>query len=194
MAEHTEQQLSEFVRALPFLKGYQHDPDFSRWQLDPKDVLELIEHTLRGEVWKSSKDGKSGAWAAMEGVDPLMNEKGIQFVLKKVTAVVNRVVIMSNLEEYAMNEILEDTSFYLSANMIMRFWPNNDWEMDFKDFNEVYWMVMLLVESCLNRAKLDGERKKLYEAQKLQETHVIDQSKEKQSLISMLIPGMGGRK
>lgn len=188
------QDVSEFVKALPFMKGYQHDPDFSRWQLDPKDVLELIEHTLRGEVWKSSDDGQSGAWTKVEGTKPLMNEAGIQFVLKKVTSVVNRVVIMSNLSEEAMNEILEDTSFFLTSSMVMRYWPNNDWGMDFKDFNELYWMIMLMVESCLNRAKLDGERRKLYEAQKLQETHVIDQSKKEGGFFGSLIPALGGRR
>lgn len=188
----TDQARADFLRALPFMKGYQHDPDFSRWQLDPKDVLELIEHSLRGEVWRAS--GDSGTWETPDGVTPMMNERGIQFILKKVTTVVNRVVIMSNLDEVAMNELLEDTSFFLASNMVRRFWPTNDWEMDFKDFDEVYWMIMVLVESCLNRAKLDGERRKLYEASKMSETHVIDESQKKGGILASLIPGLGGRK
>ena len=40
--------------ALPFMAGRGADPAFSRWQLDPRDVIELLEHALKGlpPLWR----------------------------------------------------------------------------------------------------------------------------------------------
>lgn len=184
-----------FAASLPYLRGYQAEPNFSQWQLDPKDVLELIEHSLRGEIWKSSADGQSGAWAVPEqGSNPMLNERGIQAILKKLTTVVNRVAIMSNLDEKAIDNWLWDLGFTLAAELVSHVWPENDWGIDERDLDAIHDLIMVLTEVSLKRALHDGERKKLYETQKSTETHVVDHSPGKKSgFLGGIIPGLGGR-
>lgn len=182
-----------FLKSLPFIRGHAADPGFSQWSLDPRDVLEQMEHTLRGEVWSSGADGKGGAWFKAPGMTPLMNEAGIQYVLREMSATVNRVVIMSNLTEKNVNNILWDRGHDLAADMTRRFWDKNDWDMNRKDFDMVHAFIMLFYEAAIKRAQEDGERKKLYEAQRVNETHVIGGETERRGLLS-LIPGLGGRK
>lgn len=189
-----EQEAVNFLKSLPALRGYQADPVFSQWQLDPKDVIDILEHTLRGERWGLSPDGKSGAWVKTVGVKALVNEVGIQAIIQDVTSSVNRVVIMSNLAETACNEIILDKSCSFAAMLVRKFWPNNEWGMSRKDFDPVYYIVMLLFEACINRARMDGERKKLYETQKMTETHVIGQETQKRGGLLSMIPALGGGK
>lgn len=193
MGDLNTESAVKFLNSLPYLKGHQADPTFSRWQLDPQDVLDYIEHTLRGERWSASTDGQGGGWTKVAGVAPLMNETGIQAILRDLTGVVNRVVIMSNLTEEACNEILHDKACELAWVMMRRYWPSNDWGMLRKDFDSVYRLIMNFFEASINRARLDGERRKLYETQKQTETHVIDNSERKRGGILSLIPGLGGR-
>lgn len=181
---------ANFAAALPHLRGYQTDPSFSTWQLDPKDVLELIEHTLRGEVWKSSEDGRGGGWTKSDGIRPMLNEAGIQAILQKVTKVVNRVVIMSNLDEMSINNWLWDLGHDLAGELVVRIWPDNDWEIDEKDLDSIHDLIILLTEVALKRALHDGERRKLYETQKSTETHVVEKGKE--GGLFSIIPGLGG--
>lgn len=180
--------------ALPFMGRGGADPGFSKWQLDPRDVMELMEHALRGEIWKTEKDDKGGKWVRPKGVDPMMNELGIQAVLQKVTVIVNRVVIMSNLDEEAINSWLWDLGHVLAAELVAKSWPDNLWELDFKNLDTIHDMIMLLAEVSLKRAMYDGERKKLYEAQSITETRVEDSTSRGGGGLLSWIPGMGGKK
>lgn len=179
--------------ALPFMGRGGADPGFSRWQLDPRDVTELIEHSLRGEVWKTKPNGEGGRWEVPKGVRPMMNELGIQEVVKKVNVVVNRIVIMSNLDETIVNSWLWDLGHVLAAELVAKSWPDNLWDLDFKDLDSIHDMIMILTEAALNRALLDGERKKLYEAQSITETRIEDGSQKSGGLLSW-IPGLGGKR
>jgi len=177
------------------MAGRGADPAFSRWQLDPRDVIELLEHALKGEVWKADEDGEgAGKWHRPIGVRPMLNEAGVQAILQKVTSMVNRVVIMSNLEEKAINSWLWDLGHELAAELVSRMWPENDWDIDFRNLDVIHDMVMLMVEASLKRALLDGERKKLYEAQSIQETRIDDRGQGKGGGFLSWIPGLGGGK
>lgn len=178
--------------ALPFMSGRGADPTFSRWQLDPRDVMELLEHALKGEVWIPATDEEDGKWETPEGVTPMLNEAGVQAILQKISALVNRVIIMSNLDEIAINGWLWDLGHELAAELVSRMWPENDWEIDFRNLDVIHDMVILLTEASLKRALLDGERKKLYEAQSIQETRIEDASSKRGGGLFGWIPGLGG--
>lgn len=177
--------------ALPFLGRGGADPGFSKWQLDPRDIMELLEHALRGEIWKPGKGDEGGIWYIPEGVTSMMNELGIQSILQKVTVMVNRVVIMSNLDEKAIDNWLWDLGHVLAAELVNKMFPENLWDLDFKNLDSIHDFVMILTETSLKRALMDGERRKLYEAQSITETRIDDSASKRGGFLSW-IPGLGG--
>lgn len=179
--------------ALPFMAGRGVDPTFSQWQLSPTDVMLQIEHFLKGEIWKPGQtEEDEGTWVKPDNVKPMLNDAGVQAILQKVASMVNRIVIMSNLDDKAVNSWLWDLGHELAAELVSRMWPENDWKIDFRNLDVIHDMVMLMVEASLKRALLDGERKKLYEAQSIQETRIDDRSTGKGGGFLSWVPGMGG--
>lgn len=176
--------------ALPFMGKGGVDPGFSKWQLDPRDVIELLEHALKGEVWTAGDEETPGKWEKPTSVKPMLNETGIQVILQKVTATVNRVVIMSNLDNEAIDNWLWDIGHSLAAEMVSNLYPVNNWDLEFKNLDALHDLVMLFLETALKRALLDGERKKLYEAQEIRETRIEDTTAKRGGAFSW-IPGMG---
>jgi hypothetical protein len=167
-------------QAMPFASGFSTvDPNFSQWQLSPQDVIEYIEHSLRGEIW----DSKEKVWK--EKGRRKMNEIGIQAIVGEVNDRVNKIVIMSNLDEDMINGWLWDLGHDLAAEMFSRFY---DWEIQYPDLEPIHNMVMILSEAALRRAWLEGERKRLYEQRREVETTVREGGSSQGGFFSF-IPG-----
>lgn len=177
---------------LPFMGGRGADPAFSRWQLDPRDIVDQLDHYLKGEILKQDENGEY-KWERPDNIKPMLNDAGVQAILQKVSTLVSRVVIMSNLEEKTINTWCWDLGHDLAAELPSRMWPVNEWDIDFRNLDVIHNMIMLFVEASLKRALLDGERKKLYEAQTIQETRIDDRGQSKGGFLSW-IPGLGGGK
>ena len=173
-----------FQQAMPFSQSFSVvDPNFSQWQLTPSDVIELVEHSLRGEIW----DSKTQSWES-KGKQK-MNEIGIQAVIGEVSDRVNKIVIMSNLQEQDVKDILLDLLWDLASEMFLNM---KKWDMSFEDLDPIHNMVMVLSEAALKRCLMEGERKRLYEATKTTEQIIREQQHPKSGFLS-IIPGMGGK-
>ena len=183
-----EQDGAAFLRNLPFAQNVQTvDPSFSQWQLNASDVIEIIEHCLRGEIWRKEKGATGYEW--VKGGSPKLNELGIQAITSEINSRVNKVVIMSNLTERTVNDILWDLSDNLAAELFLRI---KDWGIDFADLNAIHDLVMTITEATVRRAMEDGERRKIYEGVKTLEQKIIQEDKTRGNIFSF-IPGIGGR-
>jgi hypothetical protein len=192
------------TQAMPFQRGYQSQaPGFSEWQLNPMDILELIEHMLRGHYWEPSPGGghdnqQFGKWITEKNEDkekatkviPLVNEKGIHAILTDIHGVVHRVVIMSNWNERQLQDWLQDLAYELNDAI---FYNYDNWDVEtIPNYNMIHKSVMIPVEAAMRRALLEGERKRLYEAVKTVEQRTITDQQKTGSPLSW-IPGLGGR-
>lgn len=174
--------MESISQAMPFGTGFTTvDPNFSQWQLSPQDVIEYIEHSLRGEMW----DSKDKKWVRKG--KRRMNEQGIQAVVGEVNDRVNKIVIMSNFDENMINGWLWDLGHDLAAEMFLRYY---DWEIDFADLEAIHNTVMILSEAALRRAWQEGERKRLYEQTRTIETISREAGKEGGGFLSFM-PGFG---
>lgn len=175
-----------FMRNLPFAQNVPTvDPNFSQWQLNASDVIEIIEHCLRGEVWRKDEKGTVYSW--VKAGDPKLNEQGIQAITSEINSRVNKVVIMSNLTERTVNDMLWDLADNLATELFLR---KDDWGVDFADLNPIHDLVMTITEATIRRAMEDGERRKIYEGVKTVEQKIISEDKTRNSVFSFL-PGIG---
>lgn len=176
----------EVMKGLPLSYNYGNvDPGFSQWNLNVSDVIEQIDHDLRGDVWDSDKK----KWDRHKEHYKL-TEDGLREILRKVNMVVNKVTITSNIPEDIVRTWLWDLSTWLSYQLFMNV---KKWGVNFSDLWAIYEAVMLPVEAAMRRAVEDGERKKIYEGTRTSETRLITGEEKRGGLFSF-IPGMGGKK
>lgn len=69
------------------------DSDNSRWELDPDDVFNRIEHLLRSE--RISRDGSK--WMKVPNVPPLLSERGIFIVMRECNTIINKNSVLGNI-------------------------------------------------------------------------------------------------
>lgn len=74
--------------------------DLMRWQLDSLDIIQDIEHDLRGDVW----DEKKNEWIVSD--DPRINEKGIRELISFIKLRVNKNVFLTDLSDKEINNIM----------------------------------------------------------------------------------------
>lgn len=169
------------IRNIPFGAGIQTvDPNFSQWQLNAQDVIEILEHCLKGDHW----DGKK--WVERKG-KPRLNDYGIQGIISEIQSRVNKIVIMSNLTERNVNDILWDLGDHLADELFLK---KTEWGIDFSDLSPIHDMVMVITEATLKRAMQDGERRKIYEGVKTVEQKTVLEDKSKGGVFSW-VPGIG---
>lgn len=71
--------------------------DNSRWEMDPDDVFNVVERSLRGQ--QISMDGSKYVKTA----PPLCNNFGVASIMRELRALVNKNVILSNLTKEEIN-------------------------------------------------------------------------------------------
>ena len=149
---------SSFQSALPFPRGYQStDKGFSEWQLDPKDVLELIEHALRGEFWDTELKQWITASHQNTEIKPIeqMDGSGKKIIVQvKVPSGIpsdKSRKVKPLLNEDGILDILRDISNRVNRVIIMSNWDEremNDWLWDLDHnlsakifFNVLKWEI-----------------------------------------------------
>lgn len=137
MAEQQTQSSYDFMSAL-------RQDDFSRYLLDPSDLLEAISHTLKGEIKMDVVEKHNGReimvtrWIKPSGVIPPINEKGYHYVMQLLTPAMSKVVSSSNISEEKSLELVNDiinqitTTFYYNYNQQIQGYDDG---FDFPDQN-----------------------------------------------------------
>jgi len=143
------------------------DPQLGRWVESADDLLQLLEYDLACKhiVYKENKDGGiTTDWIRDEGVEPLMNEQGIRFIIGKLRTVCSRNTFLSDLDENRVYQIGLLTSMSITANLYVRMK-----EFGVKDTitcDLIIEEINNVMELALRRAINRGEAKGLFSMHK----------------------------
>jgi len=189
----SEQEISEAVRELEMEdldKGYKtsqtqyntdprtqsrhssfmtrQESDMARWQLELNDILERIEHILKGDkpefregniIWIDNPDKELNT----------LNDRGVKEVLKILAIYVNRNTILSDYEDDEIRVVLLDFGKRLNNLLFMKY---DDYGMEDEDKRKEYEMIVGavtdIIYSAYKRAKHGGERRSIREMVSIQ--------------------------
>ena len=150
------------------------DENLIRWQLDLSEIMERAEHVLRGDklvfdrghmIWKSPEKES----------DQIINNYGVQEVMRILSMYVNRNTILSN---YSLGEIhlkIYDFGKDLSDLFFMKYesfgWKDNIEKR--KNYPMLMREMIDIVHSTYNRALGGKERDSLREARQISQSEQL---------------------
>jgi len=138
------------------------DPNLIEFQLELDNVIDRIEHLLRGHIASIDIEGNQ-VWAEPKDKNlKILNEKGIQFIMNFISFYLNRNTILSHYTEERINQILHDIGIELSNQLYFNY---EKYGMDTLEKRTRYDTICLeiihTIESAYNRALKGGERESL---------------------------------
>ena len=76
------------------------------YQLENTDIVDNVKHSLRCEVPKLNETTGQWDWVIPSNVTPLINERGAESLLTELKARVNKIYILSDLDDEHINTIV----------------------------------------------------------------------------------------
>lgn len=156
------QQTSAFSR--------EEDENLFKWQLEVDNILERIDHLLRGHILKML-DG-SVRW--VESTNPeeqMFNDYGVNEILRTLSMYVNRNTILSNLTEEQVEFIVYDATCEINDLILCKY---EDMGLNMYKKNVLYPMIVTELEHTfyftLLRALKGGQREALTKVTSVNQT------------------------
>lgn len=153
--------------------GMRPDPNLIEYQLELDNILERIEHLLKGDILTTDKDGNVYYKQVKDSKQRVFNDYGVQFLMNIMSFYLNRNTILSNYTEERINQILYDFGYEITDQIFIN---SDQMGMDTKDKEKRYSIVIMellhTVESAYNRALGGGERESLRTARTV--TQAVD--------------------
>lgn len=161
----------------PSLFGYNPNDNMIKWQLELNEILERIEHVLRGDQVKY--EGGHQIWVKLEENHPdrILNDEGVQEVLRILSMYLNRNTILGNYTEEEVNDKVFDFGDRLNTLFYTKYEKMglNTYEKR-KSFEMLWGMLVDVVHSAYTRAIGGQERSSLREARQLQQLEQVNPS------------------
>ena len=164
------------------------------WQLELDNILERVDHLLRGHILSFDKEGNLTWKEPEDTTHRVFNEYGVQEVLRILSMYLNRNTILSNYDETTINWKIEDFGMELTDLIFMKY---EEMGLDNKEKIKLYSILVRelvdTVHSAYLRALNGGERESLRTARTVTQTEPIGQSNQVQNIMqpkrrSMLNP------
>lgn len=147
------------------------------FQLELDNLLERIDHLLRGHILQFDKDGNI-LWKEPENESyKIFNEYGVQEILRVLSMYLNRNTILSNFDEETINFKVYDFSIELTDLIFSKYeemfytpegLTQDEIDESRKSKIKLYMMIVRelvdAVHSAFNRALRGGERESLRSA------------------------------
>lgn len=149
----------------------QKDANLIYYQIDPEEILNKVEHFLRGDMIKTDDLGNEN-YVQPEDKDLIpLNEYGINSILHKLSNYINKYTVLSWYDEPRINEILADIGDTL-ADYIFCNYEKMGMNTDYKKskYNMIVLSILHIIESAYRRA-LHGKT-----LQGLNESRIVTQS------------------
>ena len=145
------------------------------YQIDPTEILEELEHALKAEVLVYDENLKNYRWITPPGMNPIINERGVNAVMMMLKARLTKIFILSDLE----TEQIEKMTYHIGQNVIDLIYYNWD-QFGIKDdaqASSVLHLVTDTVYSTLRKSYHGNYLKFLRTTQSIQEVqhHSIQQ-------------------
>ncbi len=131
----------------------QEDPNLIQYQIDTGEMLEKIEHFLRGEYLSIDNDGNE-FWRKPEDKNlVLFNDYGVNFILSILGNYLDKNTILSFYDEMRINEILADLGDKLAEEIFCNYEKIGlDTEYKKSRYPLVVLTILHVVESAYRRA------------------------------------------
>jgi len=146
-----------------------NDENLIKWQLELDSILERLEHILRGDQ-VSYRDGCT-VWKPCDEKNRMMNDYGVNELLKIISSYLNRNTILSNYDEDTINFKVYDIGMEVSDLIFMKYEAMG---LDTVEKRKLYPMMVRqmvdMVHSSYLRALHGGERDSLREARQITQT------------------------
>ena len=179
------------AQSAPTMFSYKPDENLIKWQLDLSELMERAEHILRGDTLKFVEGHQ--IWVRPKNEDDqIINDCGIQEVMRSLAMYINRNTILSNYDEATIREKVYDFGRELSNLFFMKYevfgWYPNIKEDDTAEQKmqkmksalekrKNYYMLVRemvdIVHSAYLRALHGGERQSLREARQVTQTEPL---------------------
>lgn len=152
----------------------QQKQNLVEWQLDFKPELESIERSLRNDILVRDKNGEEH-WAPNPKKEMvLLNDQGVNDVLKKIILLINKNKVLSNYGEDQISQRVRAISHAIRELIYLNY-EHYGMDNDYK-WNCYYSLVVDLndmIESAYRRAINGGERKDLNQARVVEQKEPI---------------------
>lgn len=145
-----------------------------KWQLDIKGELEEIEHLLKGHRLKRDENGNEHWVEPTDPTEKLLNDKGVQEILKILRMYLNKNTILSNYDQIVIDQRLKQFAERLADLIFMSY---EEFGLDTGYKEKHYHMIVMnitdMVESAYNRAFEGGERESFRTARTVTQTEPL---------------------
>jgi len=125
------------------------DPELIKWQLSGKDLLEEIRNLMMGNSWNPTTE----KWEP--DADPLMNQEGINAIIKIVQDYVNKNTILSTLEEPFILYIVREINFDVNELLVASY---EDFGIKKQYLSVVSNSICNMIYFAMQRALKGGEK------------------------------------
>ena len=173
-----EAQKQEIIEEIP--AAYQH-PDLWIYQLDSSDIVNGLEHLLRGEFWNRLEN----KWERKGGA--LLNDDGIKMMITIAASHLTKEKILTDVPKDQIMRICRDMRFALINHLTMMWRKNNVKKADLDIILEIidHYIYMNVSRSSEGRT-LD------YFKPTIKRVETIKPSEEKRSMFGWM-PFFGGK-
>ncbi len=156
-------ELSGFANQTVFNQA--QDSNLIVWQLELDNILERIEHLLKGDIIKDDGEGNITYETPDDESLIILNNYGAQLIMNVISFYLNRNTILSNYDDKRINEILFDLGNELSDVVYINYEQMGMTSMEKKSRHEILVLNILhTIESAYNRSLGGGERDSLRSA------------------------------
>jgi len=152
--------------------GFEHE-NMVKWQLELDNILERIDHMLRGDKIKF-ENGHLIWTPAEDETSMVFNDYGVTEIMKILAMYLNRNTILSNYDEATINLKMYDLGNELADLIFLKY---EAFGLDTLEKRKLYPMIVRevvdIVHSSYLRALHGGERQSLKEVRQVSQTEAI---------------------
>lgn len=144
------------------------------WQLELDNILERIEHLLRGDIIKEDKNGNISFVKPEDTRLIVLNDYGVQLIMNFISFYMNRNTILSNYREERIYEILHDLGHELADMIYINYETMGLDTVEKRSRSSMLIMNILhMIESSYNRSLNGEERESLRKARIVTQTQPL---------------------
>ena len=143
--------------------------DFQKYRLNTSEILEELNHRLKGEIWNKEQE----IWE--EKGTALVNETGRKAIMTNLSMVINKNVILSKFDPDTVNLFCLETNSLIREQLIKH---QYDWGIQsIQDLKVLKNNIMIFTESALRRAEKGFESISIGKVMKTHESQIISPEK-----------------
>jgi len=150
MKEQVEQRSEQSF--MPSMNQYSEGA--LKLRLDPERLIKRIEYYLKGERLVI----KNNELQSINIGERLVNQRGLQRIIQTINHVINKDMVLGNLEADEINRIVHDVKMDLAEDLSQF---ADEWEVRRGDRKAIVHNIERMTKIFLSRTKNNGERDSL---------------------------------